>query len=213
MVSIFAMGGTCAAGRGPAGGPQTRVGGCGQRPRPRTHRTGFGILPAGAAALASGGRSRSRARLLHVLEEALRPRLAGLFQRRGDPGASHLATWPASTEPRPPLGNSGPDRGECGRRAEAGGPGGGRGCHPGGIILTHVGARAGAQERGQVRKSVLALRGGTGWLRRWFRRLRLQKRLRGGGRLEEAASWGLFLPSRVEARDRYPKLCSRLQYC
>ena len=44
--------------------------------------------------------------------------------------------------------------------------------------------------------------GDRGQLSGWLRRLRLEKRLEGGRRLEQGASLGLFRPSTVEARDR-----------
>ena len=44
--------------------------------------------------------------------------------------------------------------------------------------------------------------GDRGQLSDRLRRLRLEKRLEGGQRLEQGASLGLFRPSTVEARDR-----------
>ena len=50
-------------------------------------------------------------------------------------------------------------------------------------------------------KPVLVDDGGRQWMRRWFQRLCLEKRMEDGQRLGEDTSPGLFCPNTVEARD------------
>ena len=104
---------------------------------------------------------------------------------------------PHSPEPQCHGGNGCSESSTCRRPADAGCHEFHGGLHLGGIILINLGVLGWL-----AIKPMLAGPGHSGWLRRWFWRLGLEKRLEGGQRLEEEASLGLFQLDPIETRDR-----------